>query len=597
MARYNIFFWIRIVLILLICTCYFYCTLYNNQPPNTGDGLIHFFISQASWSDPILFLNHWGKPLFTLFSSPFSQFGYEGIVVFNCVVFSLTIIISWKIFDYYNINKAISIVFPCILFSIPDINETILSGLTEPFFNLVLILSVYFFIKEKYLFFSLLVSTIPFCRSEGQLVVLLAMPILVLLKQYKAILFLGVGFLVYAIFGSIFLNDFFWYFNDSPYKMDNNIYGSGDWLHYLKSYPQYIGEPGLIVFILGLISYIIISIKKTRIQLKFPLVFFSISTFLGILFCHSYFWATGQNGSLGLTRIATQGMPLFLIICIIYIGKIKISNHILFSTISIFLSSLLMLINIQKNTKIIEPKDLDKAIHETANFIKEKPHRIQYYHPLLAFILNVNPFNKKTKSNLIRNESSSSLSKQIEELYKPRDLIIRDSHFGRHEALLPLRDLEKEPSLVLIEEFPSEAQIDDPENSIEGVRIYQYLPDQNDHIPIHRSKESIKTNATLTLNKDDLYKGLIDTICGKGTYFETSIISSTDKVKLALEIGEGKKIQYYTPQINIPLKQKFASSKKSHIKYYIWNPNKVEALIKIKKTQNKGPKKFKIKFH
>ena len=256
MARYNIFLWTRISLLLLICTCYFYCTLYSNQPPNTGDGLIHFFISQASWSDPILFLNHWGKPLFTLFSSPFSQFGYEGIVVFNCIVFSLTIIISWKIFDYYNIKKAISIIFPCILFSIPDINETILSGLTEPFFNLVLILSVYFFIKEKYLFFSLLVSTIPFCRSEGQLVVLLAIPILVLLKQYKAILFLGVGFLIYAIFGSIFLNDFFWYFNDSPYKMDNNIYGSGEWLHYLKSYPQYLGFPGLIAFILGLISFL-----------------------------------------------------------------------------------------------------------------------------------------------------------------------------------------------------------------------------------------------------------------------------------------------------------------------------------------------------
>ena len=51
-----------------------------------GDGVQHYQIARFSWRHPELFLDLWGKPLFTLLASPFAQFGHTGVVVFNTVV-------------------------------------------------------------------------------------------------------------------------------------------------------------------------------------------------------------------------------------------------------------------------------------------------------------------------------------------------------------------------------------------------------------------------------------------------------------------------------------------------------------------------------
>jgi hypothetical protein len=71
------------VLTLFFCCCWF---IYNfsksDIPADAGDGIMHYYISNASWQNPSLFLDHWGKPLFILLSSPFSQFGFAGIVFF-----------------------------------------------------------------------------------------------------------------------------------------------------------------------------------------------------------------------------------------------------------------------------------------------------------------------------------------------------------------------------------------------------------------------------------------------------------------------------------------------------------------------------------
>ena len=53
-----------------------------------GDSIQHYQIARYSWSDPELLLHHWGKPLFTLFASPFAQLGHWGMSLFNacCVL-------------------------------------------------------------------------------------------------------------------------------------------------------------------------------------------------------------------------------------------------------------------------------------------------------------------------------------------------------------------------------------------------------------------------------------------------------------------------------------------------------------------------------
>lgn len=55
-----------------------------------ADNISHFNMSHFAFKHPQLLLDHWGKPVFTLLSYPFSPFGFKGMVFFNilCGIFA-----------------------------------------------------------------------------------------------------------------------------------------------------------------------------------------------------------------------------------------------------------------------------------------------------------------------------------------------------------------------------------------------------------------------------------------------------------------------------------------------------------------------------
>jgi hypothetical protein len=59
---------------------------------------------------------------------------------------------------------------------------------------------------------------------------------------------------------------------------------------------------------------------------------------------------------------------------------------------------------------------------------------------------------------------------------KEGDFLIRDSHFGPYEVGLPLSQIKECPEMVKIKEFKSFYQVEDKNNEVEGVVIYQYQP-------------------------------------------------------------------------------------------------------------------------
>ncbi|MGJ8661450.1 MAG: hypothetical protein ACSHXL_05400 [Bacteroidota bacterium] len=302
------------------------CWLVYNQslllaPVDTGDGLLHFFISQASWENPNYFLDHWGKPLFIALSSPFAQLGYVGMFQFNVLTFICTTIFGWLILQKLNVNKGLALCFPLLLLLTYDYVRTISGGLTEPLFSLFLLIGSWFWLKDKYLLASLFIGCLLFLRSEGQLTVLLFLGLLIYAKQWRAILFLTTPFIIYSVIGLITLHDFFWYFNQSPYEVSNNTYGAGDYNHYLMSYKNFLGNHGLFLF-LGSIPMIFASFWSKKVDFKlFGVIFISFGTFFGIIAAHSYFWGSGTHGSMGLTRIATQALPSFLIVSLYFLSQ------------------------------------------------------------------------------------------------------------------------------------------------------------------------------------------------------------------------------------------------------------------------------------
>jgi hypothetical protein len=465
------------IAILAFCVSWLVYFMFKNEvPTDVGDGIMHYFYSQASWEQPGLFLHHWGKPFFILLSSSFSQFGFNGLVIFNICVFAATTLIGYKILQKFEVPVLIQVLFPLLLLIPHDISDTILGGLTEPLFNLAAIASVYFLIDKKYVWFAIFVSFMPFMRSEGQLPVVLALMLLIYNKSYKTIPFLFLGFFLYSIAGIFVYHDFWWYFTKSAYSMDNAIYGKGTWNHYLISYKNYLGNPSVYILIVGIPAMGILAFKKRWKDVQLEWAFYAYGIFIGVVVLHSYFWATGQNGSMGLTRIATQGGPIFVLLHLYYLSRFKVFNYII-AKILFGMFSLLLVISLVK-TKIYPTKPLamDTEILKAARFLKPlkgKGNKIFYHYPLFAFEYGDNPFLAKSQCVF---HVFGNIEDELNDLIKPGDFIIWDSHFCPMEANLPKVKIEKQTELVKIKEFISAEQVEDSFGVIEGVTIYQYNP-------------------------------------------------------------------------------------------------------------------------
>lgn len=548
----------------------------NTVPVDTGDGLMHYFIAQATWSNPIYFLDHWGKPLFNFFASPFAQFGMNGTVVFNILVFLFSCIIGQKLMNKLKTPAGLQFIFPLILLIANDYSMTILAGLTEPLFNLLLLISALLLFNKKWMWFAIIVSFLPFARSEGQLPLVLAFILLLYNKQFKIIPFLGLGFVLYAFIGWGLKSDFWWYFTDSPYSMDNGIYGKGTWDHYLLSYRNYLGNPGLYILMVGIPTAIYFLIKRNWQFVQFELAFFAYGVFLGVVVLHSYFWATGQNGSLGLTRIATQGMPLFILIHLGYIGRMNWTKSkgalIAWCCAAFFLGLSL----IKTNRYPQHPSTFELQLAKTKAFLQAhlKGNRKVYYSfPYFGYLMNENPL-ILGKNNTSRFYVSHSLEHDLEHRFHQGDFIVWDSHFGPKEAGLPLELIAKHKELVLVNEFIF---------GTESIRMYQIVP-VNKQQPITQSSwEPLKNVGAKVLEKNE-FTDVLPKLAIDSTQRELEVTYFSDSPEINLVFDNGNLDDYCSNHVqkgdSLVLKFQLPAGVES--KLYIWNPRKVDATVSLK---------------
>lgn len=94
------------VLFSTILVIFLYTVFTTTNNFGGADHFQHFNLAYWGWKYPDMLFNHWGKPVYTLISSPFAQFGINGSRVFNVLIGMLTTFLTWKLARYFQFNQA-----------------------------------------------------------------------------------------------------------------------------------------------------------------------------------------------------------------------------------------------------------------------------------------------------------------------------------------------------------------------------------------------------------------------------------------------------------------------------------------------------------
>ena len=376
---------------------------------DTGDAVQHFLFAQYAFKHPENFFSHWAKPLFTLIAAPFAQFGFIGIKIFNSLNAALTLFLTYRIALKLRLSNA-WLVF-VILATCSQYFTLIFSGLTEHFSALLLVAVIWLFLRKEYVLATLIVSFLPFVRSEGLLLIGVTALFLMAEKRGRVLPLLTVGHVVYAVAGWFFFHDLLWVFNRIPYA-SLSAYGHGSWFHFVDKMYYATGLPQFCLWILGSLGgFFYLFSKKETPQYKrvWGLIF---GYFFVLLIAHSAFWYFGIFNSFGLARVMNTVMPEFALIA--WFGFNFVTDLIRPQKIKIALQTLLIMATVlmpfsKNKAAIFFPQMFVKTpdqvvLTDITKYIRDKmPQSCVFYSsPCVPFYLNSDPYDDASARILSR---------------------------------------------------------------------------------------------------------------------------------------------------------------------------------------------------
>ncbi len=362
------FFYISWIALSFLFICF--AILFEGTGGN-GDSILHYLYAKYSWQDHSLFFNHWGKPVFTIISSPFAQFGFTGIKIFNVLASSFTVLFVYKIAKRFKLSYAHLIFIP--LFAAPLFFEVMFSGLTEPFSAFILSAFLYAWIVNKRVTAITIISFMPFIRSEGLIILGVIVVFLLWTKNWKYIPLLTLGHLVISLLGYQYNDNLLWVFNKIPYAKLSSIYGEGNWSHFIIQFHYCLGPILYFLLIIGLIKMLFTMFTSEKRSKFFNEKFFLVyGVFIAFFIAHASFWALGIFKSMGLNRVFVTVFPLLAIICIEGLGfltqlfSVKIEKILAYS-----ISALIVIFTCLPNPASINFKE-DLLLDEQMKMVKDK---------------------------------------------------------------------------------------------------------------------------------------------------------------------------------------------------------------------------------
>lgn len=403
-----------------------------------GDTFAHFLISKYAFRHPQLFFDHWGKPLFTMISAPFARWGIEGIVLFNMLCGLFTI---GMLFRHVTKEKTTTLgVFALSL--TPYFISLHISGLTEPLFALLLLMSVLMLSDKRYIGAGLLTGALLMVRTEGVLFIGMAMVTFMAIRKYGAIFWLFVPLILVSLAGGLVKQgNFFWFFTELPYGVQS-AYASGSIWYFLSKADLIFGYPLLVLGSWGMFT--VLRTPKYDLVSKVTLVGYPLAYFV----FHSVLFGFGLGASAGLTRVMLVIMPLLALNMGIgltdlfnRLGKKKeiLAGMVVLTVFTGFFTSSRMPVYGTANQKLVkqlseEFADMDESV-------------IYYFHPGVAVYTDCDPFAR---------EHCISGYPEVASL---GDYLVWDSHFGPQEGATPLNAILEDDTWQKVKEYSAQDEL------------------------------------------------------------------------------------------------------------------------------------------
>lgn len=431
------------------------CVLFNGTG-DSGDSVLHYLFARYAPQHPKLYFDHWAKPLFVLLASPFAQFGFIGIKVFNCGVSLITVVFTVKTAQSLQLKNTLLI--PVFMLCAPLYYILTLSGLTEPLFAMLLSIGLFLSVNKRLANACLLLSFLPYVRSEGLIVLGVYACYLLLQKKIKVMPYLLGGSVLYAIAGFFIHHNFLWVFTKIPYANLGSMYGSGSATHFLVQLVNVVGVPLYALLWTGLLAGIVAIIKR-KIALELSVLVYG--SFAAFFIAHSLFWYLGIFNSMGLIRVFIAVIPLMTLIALQgfnSLAELLPENNAIKKPVLMLLTGYVLVFPLTPNPAAIHlKKDLmlgsDQVLaNKVADYLNQQSNLVYpllYSHHYLSEALHLDEFDESKKQDL---------KLYLVKALKPGQVIIWDNWFSGKESGIALQALDSEKSLKRLKVFADSSE-------------------------------------------------------------------------------------------------------------------------------------------
>jgi hypothetical protein len=447
--------------LLLALLVSFVILLFQSEGTAGGaDDLNHYRFARYSFSNPGFFFDTKAKTVFTLLRAPVAQLGYTALQISNILLGLAAALLTFYTARKLRYDHPLLALF--LLVFAPMYTLMMLSGMNEVMFSFFLILGIYLYFNNKSIWSAVVISMLPFIRTEGFIVFPLFILAFLINRQWKALPLLFSGFLVISLAGTFHYGDFFWMITKNPYTGNaSDIYGSGELLYYVDRFNPIFGLPLFVLIVLGLLYipiYFLRSGKRER-PAFITEVLVGFLPFLAYFCAHSYVWWKGMGNSVGEIRVMAAVFPSAVLLALFawknLLGLVKIGNNAR-AVIGILMAACLVFIPFQVHTIPVPLSPPQKLIKEAVSWLEDMDYserKIYYWDPFWWYLLDKEPIgNPKVQEGLF---DRMNPAKNI----LPGEIILWDAHYGPNEGRLPLERLQDNPDFIEIKDFKPEHPI------------------------------------------------------------------------------------------------------------------------------------------